>query len=53
MTAHDTRIVVKPDAHQARCSCGWVNEQPTAVDAMWSCWQHAKQHSRYVKESDG
>ena len=43
---HDTRVVVPPDSHSARCRCGWSSEQPTAQDAAWACWRHVQNYQR-------
>ena len=44
--AHDTRVVVRPDHHDARCTCGWTSPEPTAVDAARACWRHVKGYAR-------
>ena len=43
---HDTRVVVSPNTHEARCRCGWTSPQPTAVDAARACWRHVKGYAR-------
>ena len=49
---HDTRVVVRPDAHEARCRCGWESRQPTAVEAARACWRHVQGHRRPLGKAE-